>query len=75
MKDSNNLSRGACADDVRQQNELTRLCAHVQWEWSVVYALCSATQSKMLSLTSVSCSVTQAWMLSLASALCFVTKP
>ena len=64
VKDSNILSRSACADDVTltRPNEKT-LCAlrscGCQWKWSVVYASCSATQSLMFSLASASCFVTK----------------
>ena len=52
VKDSNILSRSACADDVKLKTKEMRLCAQTmralsgsQWKWSVVYASCSATQS------------------------------
>ena len=63
-----------CPDeDKTTLTDKRKMRAHVQWMWSVVNASCGATQSYMLSLTSVLWSVTQAWMLSLAFALCFVT--
>ena len=52
VKDSNILSRSACADGVKLKTKEMRPCAQTmralsgsQWKWSVVYASCSATQS------------------------------
>ena len=52
MKDSNILSHGVCADDVKLKTKEMRLCAQTmralsgsQWKWSVVHASCSANHT------------------------------